>query len=117
MALDFSMYLHARQFPHLAGKSDVEIRAIARSAMIRNPRLIRIMRLRNFTILAGLAVAIIVVTLFSGTNASGDTLVRFGLTLVVIGTIFTAAVLAWNLIWVNTVVFRITREEVARREP
>ena len=108
------MYLHARQFPHLAGMQDSEIRTIARRAMSRHPNLIRIMRFRNLAVLVGMFLAIAIIAGSTGDAFTGDSLVRVGFSLMIVGAVFTLLLLVWNLVWVNTVIFRITREEVER---
>jgi hypothetical protein len=110
------MYTHARQFPHLAGMQDAEIRAIASRAMSRYPHLLRVMKIRNRVVLVGLPVAIAAIAVFSDLRWNSGPLVRWSIALMAVGGSFSAFLLAWNLIWVNTVIFRITREEVARGE-
>ena len=108
------MYLHARQFPHLAAMQDSEIRAIARRAMTRHPNLIRVMKIRNRVVRLGMLVAVTTIAAFSEPTFSGDSLKTFGVALMIVGAVFTAFLLVWNLVWINTVIFRITREEVER---
>ncbi len=36
---------------------------------------------------------------------------QLGSIFVIVGAVSTAVVLLWNIVWVNTVLFRITREE------
>lgn len=107
--LDRGMYTHAREFPHLAGKSDDEIRAIARQAMARNPHLRSIARWRNRVVFSGMGIAILVLVLV------GEW--RLGQSMLVVGGVATVFVLLWNVVWVNTVLFRITRDEVIPVEP
>ena len=92
-------YTHARQFPHLAGLSDTQIRALARRALDRHPRYRLVMRTRNVVVLGGMAAAI----LLAGRN--------LGFAMMVSGVVSILALLAWNVVWVNTVVFQITKEE------
>jgi hypothetical protein len=96
------LYTHARQFPHLDGLSDPEIRAIARRAMDRHPKLRMIMRTRNVVVLGSIAATISAALLFRR---------NLGLAMMVSGALGTLALLAWNVVWVNTVLFRITKEE------
>jgi hypothetical protein len=103
------MYTHARQFPHLAGKSDDEIRAIARRAMARNPRLRSIAVWRNRVVFSGMAAAIILLVLGAGWKLSRSMMWTGG--------VATALVLIWNVVWVNTVLFRITKEELSPGPP
>ena len=114
------MYTHARQFPHLAGRSDGEIRALARSALDRRPNLRRVARVRNLVVLSGLAALTLYAISFAGTagrdTRPGDDLKFGGLLMLLGGGSATVAVLLWNLVWVNTVLFRITREDL-RPEP
>jgi len=35
-----------------------------------------------------------------------------GVILILVGAVFTGVLLLWNLFWVNTVLYRLTREEV-----
>jgi hypothetical protein len=49
--------------------------------------------------------------LVAGLLAGG---VRIGPALLTAGVVGTLAVLAWNVVWLNTVLFRITREEIAQ---
>lgn len=100
------MYTHARQFPHLNGLSDHEIRKLAHSAMIRHPNLIRMMRFRNAALYLSMIVAAALLGRYSNMG--------LGIVLVSVGLAATAFVLLWNLIWLNFVLFRITRDEVER---
>lgn len=100
------MYTHARQFPHFTGMSDVEIRTIARRAMANHPGLIRVMRFRNLGTMLAMIVATAVLTLWAALD--------MGIALMIVGGVATLLVLAWNVIWINTVMFRITREELER---
>ena len=102
------MYFHARQFPHFNGRSDEEIRAVARRAMQRHPRTIRLMNVRNAAVLLGMPAAAFLLRWLTSWNT--------GIVLMIVGGIATAAVLLWNLVWVNTVLFRLTQEEVAHGE-
>lgn len=106
------MYFHARQFPHLAGKSDAEIYDIAQRAMRRNPGLGRAMRIRNLAIYFGIVAAGAWLFSYSNWSMGGSSMVNLGVGLIIVGVSVTAIVLAWNLVWLNTVVFRITRDEV-----
>lgn len=110
------MYTHARQFPHLAGMKDSEIRAIASRAMNRHPRLLRVMKIRNRVVLLGLFVAMAAIAGFSDLRWNNGSLTRSSIALMAVGGAFSAILLVWNLIWVNTVIFRITREEVSRSD-
>jgi hypothetical protein len=98
------MYTRARQFPHLSGLSDVEIRRIAVRAMQRHPRYVAIMRTRNIVVSLGAGIA---VGLLMALN-----LASLGAALMIVGAISSAFVLLWNLVWINTVIYRITREEI-----
>jgi hypothetical protein len=82
------MYTHARQFPHLAGRSDTEIIELARRGMIRRPHLIRIMRIRNATILIGIVVAAALLARFSR--------LQIGVILMMVGGISSAFIVLWN---------------------
>jgi hypothetical protein len=57
-----------------------------------------VMQTRNVVILGGMSAAILL-----GRN--------LGFAMLVSGAIATVAVLSWNVVWVNTVLFRITKEE------
>jgi len=96
------MYTHARQFPHLAGMSDPDIRELARRAMSRRPNLIRIWRIRTVVVLIAMA---------AGAVAMKWAGMRLGTALMVAGGTATAALVAWNAVWLNTILFRVTNEE------
>jgi hypothetical protein len=100
------MYTHARQFPHLADMSDAQIREIVRRGMGRRLGLARMMRLRNSVAMIGMVLAAAGLARFSA--------IDLGLIFMLVGGIATAVILAWNLVWVNTVLFHLTREEVGR---
>ncbi len=100
------MYTHARQFPHLAGMDDRQIREVAREAMAKRPLYQLMMRLRNVVVLASMGVAVLVLVWFAEYS--------LGSALLMVGAIGTAATLIWNLVSVNTVLFRITYEELGR---
>jgi hypothetical protein len=72
------------------------------------------MRIRNLVVLGGMFLTIAWIAAPTGVAFTGDSLIRFGVSLMIVGAVFTAFLLAWNLVWVNTVIFRITREEVER---
>jgi hypothetical protein len=97
------MYTHARQFPHLAGMTDSDVRELVRRAMRRRPRSIRALRVRNAIIYAGMVAAAGFLAPRAGMGV--------GAALIVVGTAGTLAIIAWNLFWVNTVLFRVTKEE------
>jgi hypothetical protein len=98
------MFTHARQFPHLAGKTDDEIRALARRCMDKNPRLRSILRARNRVMFLAMGVAILALITVGGW--------KLGQSMLVAGAVATAFVLIWNTVWVNTVLYKITEEEV-----
>jgi len=98
------MYTHARQFPHLSGLSDAEIRSIAIRAMQRYPRYVAIMRARNVLLSLGAGIAIGFLLALN--------LASLGAALMIVGAISTTFFLLWNLVWVNTVIYRVTREEI-----
>jgi hypothetical protein len=108
------VYTHARQFPHLAGMADADIRELARRAMGRRPDLARIMRLRNVAVVGGMVAAAALLGRGGGPGVGGA-MQRVGGAMMVAGACATAALLLWNLVWVNTVLFRLTRDEVERR--
>ena len=100
------MYTHARQFPHLAGMSDQEIRDLARRGMSRRPRLVTIMRLRNAIILLGMAIAAALLARYTS--------YQLGTIFILVGGVSTCVLLLWNVVWVNTVLYRVTRDEIER---
>jgi hypothetical protein len=100
------MYTHARQFPHLAGLDDVRVREIAARGMSRRPDLVRIHRLRSVALMTGMIAAMALLSYFSS--------LKLGLILMLVGGIATAFLLCWNLVWVNTVLYRVTRDEIQR---
>ena len=95
------IYTHARQFPHLAGKPDSEIRCIARAGLQQHPRLLLTMRLRNMLIVSGMAIG--------GVFLARSATLSLGAILMLVGGVGTAIILCWNLVWVNTVLFRVTQ--------
>jgi hypothetical protein len=107
------VYTHARQFPHLAGMADADIRALARRAMARRRDLVRVMRLRNAVVFVGMVAAAALLGRGGGPGA-GKAMQRAGAAMMVAGAGGTAALLLWNLVWVNTVLFQLTRDEVER---
>lgn len=100
------MYTHARQFPHLMGMDDARIREVVDRGMGRRPVLVRIHRLRNAAVIFGMILTIILLARYSS--------LKIGLIFTIVGGIGTVFVLCWNLVWVNTVLFRVTRDEVDR---
>jgi hypothetical protein len=94
------MYTHCRQFPHLQGRSDDEIRAIVRRALDERPAYRKAMRVRNFLVLAILAS--VVLAFQDGPKK------RFGYAMMYTGMATTAFVLTWNVVWVNVVLYRLT---------
>jgi len=62
------------------------------------------MRWRNVVILWVILISVAILALFSE--------LRFGLILMIVGGLATAAIMVWNLVWLNTVVFRLTKEEI-----
>ncbi len=105
------MYTHCRQFPHLSGRSDQEIRALVGNGMRKRPHLIRIMKIRNLAVLAGM---IVTATLLwrRGGPGTGNAMMKLGLVLSICGIAATALILLWNLVWVNTVLWKVTTEEI-----
>jgi len=97
------MYTHARQFAHLAGKSDEDIRVLVRHALTGRPNLSRVLRVRNRIVYGGM--------LASAILARQLTSLDLGIILLAIGCAATAFVICWNLVWVNTVLYRITQPE------
>jgi hypothetical protein len=103
------IYTHARQFPHLTGKPDAEIRSIAQAAMRQRPRLLLILRLRNTLIVVGMVVG--------GVLLARSSTLSSGAILMLIGGAGTAIILVWNLVWVNTVLFSVTKPTKAVDSP
>lgn len=97
------MYTHARQFPHLKGMSDDTIRTLVHSGMAKRPSLIAVMRIRNFVVAAAMASAILGLKNWAGWSA--------GAAMFSTGLVATLFVLAWNIVWINCVVFKLTQEE------
>ena len=97
------MDTHARQFPHLAGREDEEIRSLVRRGLDRRPALRWPYRIR---IAAALAAALLAVAVF---EAVGPRAMMIG------GAAALTVLLCWNLVWLNTVVWRVTRAEVVPR--
>jgi hypothetical protein len=100
------MYTHARQFPHLAGLGDARIREVVIRGMGRRPGLVRIHRLRNAAVVTGMVLATALLARLSSLN--------LGMILGLVAAVATAIVLSWNLLWVNTVLYGVTLEEVGR---
>jgi hypothetical protein len=107
------LYVHARQFPHLAGRSDPAIRTLARRAMARRPWMLWVLRLRNVSVFAGMIAAIMLLR-WSGRPGGGGVMQGFGFAMMAAGAGATAFVLFWNLVWINTVLYRVTQDEVQR---
>lgn len=103
------LYSHARQFPHLQGLSTPEIRALARRGLNKQPHLRQLMRYRNVGVVMAMLVAYVLLTKFSGLS--------LGLRLMIVGGASTAFVLAWNFVWVNVVIYRVTKGEVQQVTP
>lgn len=101
------MYTHARQFPHLQGMSDDTIRTLVRDGMAKRPTLISILRIRNVAVAAAMALAVLGLKNVAGWSA--------GAAMTVAGLVATLFLLAWNYVWINYVVFKLTQEEVSGR--
>jgi len=97
------MYTHARQFPHFAGRTDAEIIAIVRRALAKHPRYFK---LRQVQIIL---TALMLVFTFVGTILAG---LKLGFAFVAAGVLGTLVILVWNLVWINTALYRITRDEI-----
>lgn len=98
------MYTHCRQFPHLQGRSDAEILGIVRQALDRRPLCRIAIRVRNFAVLG-----LLLLVLFLNRHAEYR---QLGLSLMLAGVATTLFVLAWNLAWVNLVLFNLTKQEI-----
>ena len=107
------LYTHARQFPHLAGRSDPAIRTLARRAMARRPWVVWVVRLRNAAVVAGMIAAMMLLG-WSGRPGVGGVMQGFELAMMTVGAGATAFVLFWNVVWINTVLYRVTQDEVQR---
>ncbi len=101
------MHTHARQFPHFSGMTDDQIRVIARRAMSGHPKHRRLMRVRSLVMLLGMAM-----TVFGLVGLGGW---QLGSAMVFAGVAATVLVLVWNLVWVNTVLFRQTEREIKQK--
>jgi hypothetical protein len=99
------MYTHARQFPHLAGMTDEEIRELARRSMDKRPDLVRMMKFRNVLIILGMVIAAALLARFTDYQISSI--------FMIVGAVSTVATLTWNMVWVNIGLFRTTRDEIA----
>ncbi|HEX6962994.1 MAG TPA: hypothetical protein VF175_14085 [Lacipirellula sp.] len=84
--------------------NEAEIRTIARRAMERRPQLVRLMRARLAVIVLGMMMAIALLARFTEW--------RLGSVFILVGAVSTSLVLAWNVVWVNTILFRITEDEI-----
>jgi hypothetical protein len=93
--------------------ADADIRVLARRAMARRPDLVRVVRLRNAIVFVGI-VAVAALLGRGGGPGIGGAMRAAGKAMMVAGLGGTAALLVWNLVWVNTVLFRLTRDEVER---
>jgi hypothetical protein len=102
-----TIYTHARQFPHLDGKTDAEIRLLARRAMDKHPGLIRAMRFRDVVIIFGMTTA--------GVLLGRLTDLSIGAVLLLLGAAGSLLILCWNLIWVNQVLYQLTKHEGAEQ--
>jgi hypothetical protein len=102
-----TVYTSARQFPHLAGKTDAEIRQLARRAMDRHPGLIRAMRFRDVAIIFGMTTAGVLLGRFSDLS--------IGAILLLLGAAGSLLIVGWNLIWVNQVLYKLTEREGAEQ--
>jgi hypothetical protein len=60
------VYTHARQFPHLAGLNDQQIRALARNAMSKRPGYVRLVRAKNAVVIGGMGVGAIALIRWQG---------------------------------------------------
>src|SRR4051812_45689886 len=109
------MYTHARQFPHLSGLSDDEIRAIAGRAFVRHPYYARLRRVRNRLLIVAIGVTVAAWVYWSGERRIGELMMTVGTGMMAAGGAAFVFVLVWNLIWVNTVLYRLTDEEVSRK--
>jgi len=103
------MYTHARQFPHLSGMSDADIRLLARRAMARRPAWSVLFRCRN--------IAIVVIMIGIATLLISLAGWRLGESLMLAGAVGIAMVLCWNIVWVNTVLYQLTKQELALDRP
>ena len=98
------MYTHARQFPHLAGLDDARIREVVLRGRGRRPGLVRIHRLFRAAVMIGMVLATALLARLSS--------LELGMILLLVGAVATAIVLSWNLVWVHTILYRVTLEEV-----
>ena len=95
------MYTHCRQFPHLQGLSDAEIRQRVNKALAERPHLIRLMRYRNRILVVAMALAAYL--LYDPQRSN------LGFTLMVIGGTAFTFILLWNVVWLNRILFRATQ--------
>jgi hypothetical protein len=96
-----TMYTHCRQFPHLQGLPDAEIRQRVSKALVERPHLLRVMRYRNR--LQIVAMALGAYLLYDPQRSN------LGFTLMLIGGIAFIFILLWNVVWLNRILFRITQ--------
>ncbi len=97
------MYTHCRQFPHFARRTDDEIREAVRAALTARPMLV--MARRGGTALILAAMMLLLVAYNDGDRPS------LGRTLMIAGAAGLFATLAFNLAWINLVLWRITRPQ------
>jgi hypothetical protein len=95
------MYTNCRQFPHLQGLSDDEIRQRVRRALVDQPHLLRVMRYRNRLLIVAMALGAYL--LYDPQRSN------LGFTLMVIGGTAFMFILLWNVVWLNRILFRITQ--------
>jgi hypothetical protein len=97
------MYTHARQFPHFAGMTDDQIRAVAKKSVAKAPRYSTLARLRIAIWLA------IVVGVAATSYLVG---IELGIGIILAAAVGFVFAMTWNLVWINTTLFRITFDEM-----
>jgi hypothetical protein len=89
---------------HLAGLDDARIREVVICGMRRRPGLVRIHRLFRAAVMIGMVLATALLARLSSLEP--------GMILLLVGAVATATVLSWSLVWVHTILYRVTLEEV-----
>jgi hypothetical protein len=99
------MYTHARQFPHLAGRSNEEVVAIYRRALKKRPKYWSLWILHYVVIFFAIVpLEIVALQKLAGIRLNNAYIIA-GVSILLMG-------FSWNAVWVNTVAFKITKEEV-----
>jgi hypothetical protein len=98
------LYFHARQFPHLAGKTDAEIKQLVTESLAKRPSVLSVARGKYPVFLAALVIVAAFMVLVRGWQV--------GPALMGAATSVFLLLLVWGYCWVNIVLFRITQEDL-----